>query len=168
MYNRGMNRIKITPHITLEELEQGYRQATEATERTHYQIIWWMAQGKTTAEVAQLSGYSVPWIRQLVGRYNTQGPSGLGDQRHHNPGQKRLLSAEQESQLKAEVEVAEAKGAAWNGVQVAQRMSELLGQPVHAVRGWEMLKRWEYRLKTPRPRHVKADEPSQTAFKKSS
>lgn len=162
-----MNRIKITPHLTLEELEAGYHQATEAVERTHYQIIRWLVQGKTTAEVAELSGFSVAWVRQVAGRYNREGVAGLGDQRHHNPGQKRLLSAEQEAQLKAEVETAEASGHAWNGVQVARRMSELLGQPVHAVRGWEMLKRWEYRLKTPRPRHVKADTPSQTAFKKS-
>jgi transposase len=163
-----MNRIKLIPHLTLEELEAGYRQATEAIERTHYQIIGWLTQGKSTAEVAKLSGYSVVWVRQVAGRYNRAGAAGLGDQRHHNPGQKRLLNGEQESQLKAEVEAAEVQGEAWSGVQVAQRMSELLGQPVHAVRGWEMLKRWEYRLKTPRPRHVKADEPSQTAFKKSS
>lgn len=163
-----MNRIKLIAHLRIEELEAGYRQATEAIERTHYQIIGWLTQGKSTAEVAELSGYSVAWVRQVAGRYNRAGAAGLGDQRHHNPGQKRLLNGEQESQLKAEVEAAEAQGAAWSGVQVAQRMSELLGQPVHAVRGWEMLKRWEYRLKTPRPRHVKADEPSQTAFKKSS
>lgn len=163
-----MRRLKIEPHLSVEELEAGYRQATEATERTHYQIIGWLAQGKSSAEVAELSGYSVKWIRQLAGRYNARGAAGLGDQRHHNPGQKRLLNSEQEQQLEQEVEAAVAAQSAWNGVQVAERMSELLGRPVHAVRGWEWLKRWEYSRQLPRPRHVQADVGAQAAFKKSS
>ena len=118
--------------------------------------------------MAELSGYSVKWIRQLTGRYNARGAAGLGDQRHRNPGQKRLLNREQEQQLEREVEAAQAEQSAWNGVQVAGRMSELLGRPVHAVRGWEWLKRWEYSRQLPRPQHVQADEGAQTAFKKSS
>ncbi len=45
-------------------------------------------------------------------------------------------------------------------------MSEQLGQPVYAVRGWEMLKRWGFKRKVPRPRHAKTDEQAQAAFKK--
>ncbi len=43
-------------------------------------------------------------------------------------------------------------------------MSEQLGQPVYAVRGWEMLKRWGFKRKVPRPRHAKTDEQAQAAF----
>jgi hypothetical protein len=33
-------RISIIPHLTIDELEQRYRQSTETIERSHYQIIW--------------------------------------------------------------------------------------------------------------------------------
>ncbi len=36
-------RVTIEPHLSLEELENGYRQAKEAVKRTHYQIIWLLA-----------------------------------------------------------------------------------------------------------------------------
>jgi transposase len=38
-----------------------------------------LAQGKTTEEVVELSGYSRGWIYKLVRRYNEQGASALGD-----------------------------------------------------------------------------------------
>jgi len=37
--------IKIEPHLSLEELERGYRQFKEQVLRTHYQIIWLLAKG---------------------------------------------------------------------------------------------------------------------------
>ena len=55
-------RITIHPHLSQEELETRYRGAKDATERTHYQTIWLLAKGKTTAEVAEVTGYGVSWI----------------------------------------------------------------------------------------------------------
>ena len=51
-------RITIQPHLSLEELETRYRGAKDVTERTHYQIIWLLAQGKRTEEVAAIVSYS--------------------------------------------------------------------------------------------------------------
>ncbi len=51
--------IKIEPHLSLEELETGYRQAKERVLRTHYQIIWLLAKGMKTQEVAAVTGYSL-------------------------------------------------------------------------------------------------------------
>jgi hypothetical protein len=50
-----------------------------------------------------------------------------------------LLIAEQEAELRQEVEQGIADEQVWTGVMVAQRMSEILGQPVHRTRGWELL-----------------------------
>ena len=49
-------RIKITPHLSTDELEKRYRQATNAIERSRYQIIWLLAQGRSTKEVAEVTG----------------------------------------------------------------------------------------------------------------
>ena len=52
-------RITIDPHLSQEELAPRYRGAKDAIERTHYQTIWLLAKGKTTAEVAFVTGYGV-------------------------------------------------------------------------------------------------------------
>lgn len=61
---------KYSPHVNISELEQFYRQAKNAIESRHYQIIWLLAQGKKTAEVEEITGYSRTWIYGLVKRYN--------------------------------------------------------------------------------------------------
>ena len=158
--------LKVNPHLSVEELEKRYRQAKGATERNHYQIIWLMAQGKRSHEVAEVTGYHVERVRQIVRDYNHGGPEQIGDHRPGRSGRKRLLTAEQEAALQAEVEQAFADGQAYTGVQVAQRMSEMLGRPVHPARGWALLQRWQHRLKQPRRQHVKRDVAEGEAFKK--
>ena len=70
--------IRIEEHLTLEELEQRYRNAREVTEKIHYQTIWLLATGRTSSEVSEITGYSRNWIYRLVRRYNAQGTEGLG------------------------------------------------------------------------------------------
>jgi len=79
-------RLTISPHLSLEELEQRYRQAKTVTERSHYQILWLLAQGKPSQEVAAVTGYSRNWIYELVRSYNRIGVEALGDLRRHNRG----------------------------------------------------------------------------------
>jgi hypothetical protein len=79
-------KIKLKPHLSTAELENRYRQARDAVERSHYQIVWLIAQGKSTSEVMEVTGYSRDWIQQLSRRYNERGPAALGDKRHENPG----------------------------------------------------------------------------------
>lgn len=167
MYNRTMPKyIEVEPYLAVEELESRYRGADDGIGRSHWQIIWLIANGKQSSEVSEVTGYSGQWIRQLVKRYNAHGPSALGDQRQHNPGGNRLLSAEQEAALRAEVEADIAANQRWTGPQVAARMREILQRPVHAVRGWELLQRWGLTQKVPRPQPVKANLQAQAAFKK--
>jgi len=52
-------------------------------ERSHYQTIWLLALGKKQ-EVAEVTGYGLSWIYELVRSYNRSGPGMLGDHRHHN------------------------------------------------------------------------------------
>ena len=49
-------RITIASHLSLEELERRYRQAKEPVSRSHYQIIWLLASGRRTEDVAALPG----------------------------------------------------------------------------------------------------------------
>jgi hypothetical protein len=38
-------RIKLTTKMSVDELEHRYRRASEGTERSHWHIIWLLAQG---------------------------------------------------------------------------------------------------------------------------
>jgi Homeodomain-like domain len=79
-------RIQVADHLTAEQLKDQYQHETDGRTRTHWQILWQIAVGKTAQEVADLTGLTVAWIREVVKRYNQHGPDAVGDQRHQNAG----------------------------------------------------------------------------------
>jgi transposase len=162
-----MKRLRLNNHLAVDELEQRYRQASDPVARSHWQILWLLGQGRLTAEIAAVTGYSREWIRTIVGRYNAEGPNGVGDRRHHNPGQAPLLSPALRAELEVALEQRAPDGGLWTGPKVARWMSDKLGREVHAPRGWELLQQLNYRSYVPRPRHAKADAEEQETFKKS-
>ena len=133
-------RISISPHLSLDELETCYRQAKVPIKRSHYQIIWLLAQGRPTQEVAAVTGYSRNWIYELVWGYNRIGPESLGDGRHQNPGAEPLLTDVQQALLWQALQGPAPDGGLWNGRKVADWSSELLGRRVSPQRGWEYLR----------------------------
>jgi transposase len=133
-------RIVIEPHLTLEELEARYRRAKDSVERSHYQIIWLLAQGRPSEEVASITGYSRSWIYELVWGYNRVGPETLGDKRHDLPGAEPLLNETQLALLSEALQSPPPEGGRWNGTKVANWMSQQLDRPINRQRGWEYLK----------------------------
>jgi len=82
----------ITTYLSVDELENRYRRATDPIERSHFQIIWLLAQGKRVHAVAEVTGYCSNWIRILARRYNQEGPQALADQRQYKRGAPPILS----------------------------------------------------------------------------
>src|SRR5260221_12241801 len=79
----GMARhIHLQPHLSVAELERRYRTAKEPNERTWWQILWLLAQGRTATELSAVIGYPADWIGQIAQRYNEQGPDGMQNRRH--------------------------------------------------------------------------------------
>lgn len=157
-------RTQLEPHLSLPELESRYRQAHDPVERSHFQILWLLAHGKTHAQVAEVTGYSRRWISILVARYNTDGPAALGDQRHHNPGGQWRLNAAQQDRLQQALAGPAPDGGLWTGPKVAAWIAAETDQPTWPQLGWRYLVRLGYRLK--RPRHAQADPAAQAAFPK--
>jgi transposase len=161
-------RLTIQAHMTVDELGQHYRQARDPIERSHWQILWLLVQGRPTAEVAQVTGYSVAWVRTLVWRYNTRGAVGLVDTRHQNPGHRPLLTPEQETELEQALEGPAPDGGLWTSPKVAAWISARSGRPVGKQRGWVYLQRLQHPPKVPRSQHARANPQDQEAFKKPS
>jgi transposase len=163
-------KIKLKPHLSTQELESRYRRAKDPVERSHYQIVWLISEGKATGEVMEATGYSRNWIQQLARRYNREGPEALKDRRHKNPGAKdrALLDEAQRRELSEVLKKPPADGGMWNSRKVAEWIETKTGR--HRVahqRGWEYLRRLGNTPKVPRPSHAnKADQREQEAFKK--
>ena len=140
--------------------------AKDPVERSHYQIIWLLAQGKRSEEVATVMGYSRSWIYEMVRSYNQVGPEALGDWRHQNPGASPLLNDVCCANLLQALRGPAPDGRLWNGRKVASYYRELLGVSISRQQGWEYLKQMELRRRVPRPSHQEADPDEQEAWKK--
>ena len=100
-----------------------------------------------------MTAYCDDWIRKLVRRYNDQGLQGLQDLRHQNPGNKRSLSTEQQQALEQALLEKTKSKSLWTGREVAKWVKASTGLEISAVTGWSYLKRLNYSLQTPRPKH---------------
>lgn len=158
--------ITLDPHLSVVELQQRYRQADDPVERTHFQMLWLLGSGRTTAQVAEVIGYSPHWVRQLVARYNHSGPDAMGDRRQKNPGGRPLLSPEQRAELDQALAQPPGDGGLWDSRKVADWMASRTGRTVSPQRGWDYLRLLGYSPQVPRPRHRKADADAQEQFKK--
>lgn len=164
--------IKLESHLDSKELENRYRKALDPVGRSHYQILWLISQGRTTSEVMQVTGYSRGWVQSLARRYNRGGAEALGDRRHHNPGatDRALLDPDQQEELAEALMKPPEDGGMWNSRKVGEWIEKKTGRevPSKKQRGWEYLKKLGHSPKVPRPRHAKANESEQEAFKKGS
>lgn len=159
-------RTKVSAHLDLAELERRYRQAHDPVKRSHFQIVWLLAQGKTRAQVAAVTGYSERWIGEIIRRYNQEGPDGLGDRRHDNPGGQPILNAQQQERLWEALHEPAPDGGHWTGPKVADWIEAETGHPGYPQLGWTYLVRFGARLKCLRPQHIQADPEEIAAFPK--
>lgn len=158
--------LRIPPHLPVDELERRYRTAPDPIARGHWQTVWLLARGQPTAVVADVTSYSINWVREIARRYREDGPDGLGDRRHTNPGATPLLDAAQQDQLRTALGGPPPDGGLWTSRKVAAWISDRVGRPVAEVRGWEYLGRLGFSPQRPRPRATRADPDAQAAFKK--
>jgi transposase len=155
----------IAPHMTVEELHQRYREAEDPVARSQWQMLWLLADGTPTAEVARVTGYTVRWVQEIARRYRA-GPAAVGDRRHTNPGAAPLLDLAQQAALRAALRGPAPDGGVWTCRSVAAWMSSVVGRPVSGQRGWEWMRRLGFTPQRPRPRETRADPAAQAAFKK--
>src|SRR5687767_8009624 len=106
-------KIILVAHLSVTEVKGRYRNARGAVERGQWHVIWLIAQGRSTSEIAEVTGYSTTWIRTIVHRYNEHGPDGLVDRRRNNQGAEPLLDAEQQRALQIALRGSAPGGGRW-------------------------------------------------------
>ncbi len=154
--------------MSVKDLHRRYRKAEDPVARSQWQMLWLLAQGTPTAQVAQvaqMTGYTVRWVQEIARRYRA-GPAAIGDRRQGNPGTALLLAGAQQEQLRVALGGPAPDGGLWTGRQVAAWMRATLGRPVSPQRGWDWMRRLGFTPQRPRPRETRADPDLQAAFKK--
>ena len=162
-------RIHLHPHLSVEELEHRYRAAKEPHERTWWQILWLLAQGRTATELSAVIGYRAYWIGQIAKRYNAEGPAGMHNRRHttsYRPPP--VLAPALQEERRGVLAAAAARDERWTGHDVAAWMAQRLGRPSSYRLGWSYLVRLKHSPQVPRARHALADAAQQETFKKTS
>ena len=159
---------RVAGHLSVEDLEAGFRSARDPTAMRHFQVIWLLARGHTIADVAAVTSFVPRWIEQLLARYNAKGPEALGDLRRRNGGVPSVLRPALLERLRARLEAPPPDGGLWSSRKVAAWMAGELGlAEVLPQRGWEALKAIDWSVQKPRPRHPGAATPEEReAFKK--
>ncbi|SFC91750.1 MULTISPECIES: winged helix-turn-helix domain-containing protein [Alphaproteobacteria] len=162
--------VQVAAHLSVAELQAGYRGSKDATLARHFQVIWLLARGHTVAETAQLTGFVRRWVEELLVRYNRFGPASLGDRRRRNGAKPRILTPQVLAMLRERVKAPPDDGGVWTAKKVAAVIAAELGLTrVAEQRGWEALKAIGWTVQRPRPQHAQAaTAEEQEAFKKSS
>jgi len=161
---------EVAGHLNLAELQAGYRTSGDARLARHYQVIWLLAQGRSCADVAQLTSLARRWVEQLLARYNQFGPSSLGDRRRGNGAKATILTPVVLDALRERLPRPPEDGGVWTSKKVAAVMATELGlASVAEQRGWEALRALGWTIQKPRPRHARAaSQEEQEEYKKSS
>jgi transposase len=160
--------ITLAKYLSCEELKTRYQNSSDRVESRRWHLLWLVAQRWYLLDAAESVGVSYSYARKVVYAYNRDGVEAIRNGRQGRQMRSRaLLSATEQEELDQVLQEPPEEGGIWNGPKVARWIAKKTGrQQVHPQRGWDYLRRLNYSGQRPRPRHVKADEEAQTAFKK--
>ena len=125
-------------------------------------------EGSSREEAARAAGMDRQTLRDRVHRYNEEGLAGLRDR--HRPGPRPRLTPEQEAELEGVVERGPDRDGVvrWRRVDLQALIEARFAVRLHERSVGKVLRRLGFARLSVRPRHPKADEAAQAAFKKAS
>jgi transposase len=160
--------ISLANHFSSDELKARYQSSTDPIESRRWHLLWLVSQQWYLLDAAASVGVSYCYARRVVHAYNKDGVQAVANGRRGRVVSRRaLLSEIQQRELDVALQSPPVDGGVWSGPKVAQWIAQKTGREhVHPQRGWDYLKKLNYSGQRPRPRHAKADEAAQAAFKK--
>ncbi|VCU54939.1 hypothetical protein TTHNP4_00348 (plasmid) [Thermus thermophilus] len=165
LYSSSMT---VADHLTLNELWRRVKKAKDPIEKHRFLAVYHAKRGLTAKEIAKITLSSIRWVQETVRRYNREGPEGLRDKRHQNPGQKPKLTPEEQRRVLEALQGPPPDGGLWTGPKLRDWVERELGKKLSLYPIYRLLHEMGFALRVPRPRHAKADGEAQEAFKKTS
>lgn len=143
----------LEPHLKLEDLKDRYRQSQDTTEARRWHLLYLVAQEWSIKKAARAIALNYDYAKEIVRRYNQEGPSGVVDRRKKRGFSPRaLLTPEQQAELARALDRPPPDGGRWSGPKVARWIAEKTGrQQVWPQRGWDYLKRLQDCNGRPKP-----------------
>lgn len=164
-----MARIEFVRHRSANQIRAKYRACRHPVEKVRWHAIWLLARAdepRTPAQVAAVVGLSDVTVREVLHRWNDQGPAGLADRRKGN-GADPKLTARRRDALYAALQRRPPDGGLWTGPKVVKYVRDRWGVSAGPVTGWRWLRGLGFTLQVPRPAHPKAaDRPTRRAWEK--
>jgi transposase len=131
----------ITPHLSLEEINQKIRRSKDLISRQQLKVIKYVLTGMTQKRVAEKLGYSPAWVHTIIRRYNEHGPQALRDHRKDNLGRPFKLSNSIRAEMKTLVSTPPQEGVLWTGPLLIEWVKKRTGDKnIDPKRGWEWLR----------------------------
>jgi transposase len=164
-----MKRLPVARHLTANQARTQYRACRHPVEKTRWHVVWLLLRidsPRTPAQVAEVVGVSVISVRDVLRRWNEDGPRGLVDRRRGN-GAKPRLGKRQRCALRAALKRRPPDGGLWTGPKVALYVRDWWSVHVCPQTGWQWLRDLGFTPQVPRPCHPRsADRPARRRWKK--
>ena len=162
--------VEIKPSHTPSQLRRLAASSKDANQSRRLLSIAAVLDGMSRSEAAKIGGMDRQTLRDWVHRYNAEGLAGLRNRR--SPGPPRLLSAERKALLAARVEAGPDpkvdRVGRWRRIDLKRWIEAEFGVVMHERTVGKQLNELGYRRLSVSPRHPKANDPAQEAFKKAS
>lgn len=142
-------KVQLKLHLSLQDLKNRYRQAKDTAEARRWHLLYLIAQQWTIKQAAQVVGLNYDYAKEIVRRYNQEGPDAVKNRSQKRRASVRsLLTLAQQEELQKALQTPPPDGGKWSGPKVARWIAEKTGREhVWSQRGWDYLKRFGNREK---------------------
>jgi transposase len=164
----GDHAMHVEPHCTLPELDELIRTERRPWVARRLRAIRSAVLGDTAGDIVEDLGASERSVRGWVARYNAGGLAALVDR--PGRGRKSPVPADREEELKARLRAgptAADRVCTLRGADVRRILADEFGVVRSLAATYDLLHRLGFEPLRPRPRHPKASDEEQEAFKKS-
>jgi transposase len=150
----------------IERLKQLLKERKKAEETKRIQcVLLCLEKGMGPSAIAEIVGFRAASVGRILRRYWKRGESSL-ENKPRGGRWNQNMTVEEEKEFLGEMSEQAARGEITSVKQVQAAYEKAIGKPTGSSTVHDLLKRHNWRLVTPRPKHPKASARAREKFKK--